>query len=175
MSPAAAAPDEVEAILLVAQSVMEKRPKRSGRGPEKHDGGPILLGRRGQWILSPNTNLSRPRIPSPQPASEFSQEGESRGVTLKSPFLLLTNGLRSRRGTFSFRLPHRGTHEESSRCRRERHFSARLLFLVGGDICLDGGVQSSRGRAKSPLLRHSLHPPYYLAIFFSECPTILLK
>ena len=79
----AADPDEVEAILLVAQSVMEKRPKRSGRGPEKHDEGPILLGRRGQWILSPNTNLSRPRIPSPP--SEFSREGESRGVTLKSP------------------------------------------------------------------------------------------
>ena len=68
-SKSAAAPDDVEAILLVAHSVMEKRPKRSGRGPEKHDEGPILLGRRGQWILSPNTNLSRPRIPRPPPSS----------------------------------------------------------------------------------------------------------
>ena len=44
---------------------------------------------------------------------------------------------------------HDDDHEWRRRRRRERHFSARFLFLVGGDICLDGGVQSSRSRAKN--------------------------
>ena len=106
---------------------------------------------------------SRAKRPLVLTANSESEINQRRGISpnvSQVPFFPLTNGVRSRRGTFSFRLPHRGP-----RRRRERHFSARLLFLVGGDICLDGGVQSSRGRAKSPLLRHSLHPPYYLAIF----------
>ena len=70
---------------------------------------------------------------------------------LSSPFLPLTNGVRSRRGTFSFRLPPGGRRVEWRR--PERHFSACFLFVVvgGGDICLDGAVQSSRSRGKKIL------------------------
>ena len=34
--------DDIEAILLVAHNVMEKRPKRIGRGPDSDDDEPIL-------------------------------------------------------------------------------------------------------------------------------------
>ena len=39
--PAAAAPD-VEAILLVAHKVMERRPKRIGRGPDNDGEDPLF-------------------------------------------------------------------------------------------------------------------------------------
>ena len=55
------------------------------------------------------------------------------------------------------------------RRRRERHFSARFLFLVGGDICLDGGVQSSRSRAKNSAAA-TLVALEFFGHFFSSHP-----